>query len=146
MPAERCALSWTSGPTWSGSREWYPVRFRILLDSGSPGLVPHLGARWPHREAAGGTLSYLWKCVPLLGGCAVGARADRFELVRCWSRLLSRPGFADREEHRRTLEPGRAATLSVYRDLFLDRTVCLVISTWSPVSRPVFATGSTDPC
>ncbi len=112
-------------PDLVGLQEWYPVRFRILLDSGSPGLVPHLGARWPHREAAGGTLSYLWN-VPLLGGCAVGARADRFELVRCWSRLLSRPGFADREEHRRTLEPGRAATLSVYRDLFLDRTVCLV--------------------
>ena len=111
-------------PDLVGLQEWYPSRFPILADTGRTGLVPHLGLRWP-GNAAEGTPAYVWNA-PLLGGCAVGARADRFELVRCCTRLLSRPGPGDREQNRRTLEPGRAATVCVYRDVLVDRTVCLV--------------------
>ena len=111
-------------PDLVGLQEWYPSRFQILAETGRTGLVPHLGVRWP-RGAAEGTPAYLWNA-PLLGGCAVGARADRFELVRCRTHRLSRPGLADREQNRRTLEPGRAATVAVYRDLLVDRTVCLL--------------------
>jgi len=111
-------------PDLVGLQEWSPARFRILARTGHLGLVPDLGVRLP-RSAAEATPTYLWN-TPLVGGCAVGARTDRFELVRCRTRLLSRPGLADREPHRRTLEPGRAATVAVYRDLLIDRTVCLV--------------------
>jgi hypothetical protein len=112
-------------PDLIGLQEWYPARFPILAGTGRVGLVPHLGVRSPRRAATAGTPTYLWN-TPLLGGCAVGARADRFELLRSRTRLLSRPGLADREPHRLTLEPGRAATVAVYRDLLVDRTVCLV--------------------
>ena len=111
-------------PDLIGLQEWPPARFRILARTGRLGLVPHLGARLP-RSAVEATPTYLWN-TPLVGGCAVGARTDRFELVGCRTRLLSRPGLADREPHRRTLEPGRAATVAMYRDLLIDRTVCLV--------------------
>ena len=107
-------------PDLVGLQEWYPRRWRILTRTGRVGLSPDLGVRWPR-----GTARYLWN-VPLLGGCAIGARADRFELVRSSTRLLSRPALSDRKHHRRTLEPGRVATFSVYRDLAIDRTVCLV--------------------
>ncbi len=108
-------------PDLIGLQEWPPARFRMLAHTGPLGLVPH---RLP-RSAVEATPTYLWN-TPLVGGCAVGARTDRFELVGCRTRLLSRPGLADREPHRRTLEPGRAATVAVYRDLLIDRTVCLV--------------------
>ena len=111
-------------PDLVGLQEWSPARFPILARTGRLGLVPHLGVQLP-RSAAEATPTYLWN-TPILGGCAVGARTDRFELVRCRTRLLSRPGLADRESHRRTPEPGRAATVAVYRDLLVDRTVCLV--------------------
>jgi hypothetical protein len=81
--------------------------------------------RWRRKAATACAPTYLWNA-PLLGGCVVGARADRFELLRCRTRLLSRPGLADREPHRLTLEPGRAATVVVCRDLLVERTVSLV--------------------
>jgi hypothetical protein len=109
-------------PDLVGLQEWYPARFRILTETGRVGFVPDLGLT---RSTTEGAAAYLWN-TPLLGGCAVGARADRFELVQCLTRLLSRPGIADRQKGRPTPEPGRAATISVYRDLLVDRTVSLV--------------------
>jgi hypothetical protein len=111
-------------PDLVGLQEWYPGRFRMLAETGRVGLVPHLGVRSPGSTRRA-TSAYAWNA-PLLGGCVVGARADRFELLRCHARLLSRAGLGDREPHRRTLEPGRVATVAVYRDLLVDRTVCLV--------------------
>lgn len=111
-------------PDLVGLQEWYPRRARILRKTGRVGLVPHLGV-WSPSSTTHATPTYLWNA-PLLGGCAVGARADRFELLECRTRFLSRPGKGDRTKQRQTLEPGRAATVSVYRDLHVDRTVCLV--------------------
>ncbi len=111
-------------PDLVGLQEWYPVRFRLLAASGTVRLVPHLGLRWRGTRTAAST-GYLWNA-PALGGCVVGARADRFELVSCRTGFLSGPGLADRRRPRRNLEPGRVATVAVYRDLVLDRTVCLV--------------------
>jgi hypothetical protein len=121
-------------PDLIGLQEWYPTRLRILSETGRVGFVPDLGlargsrrssTRGRTRGGAGGTPAYLWN-TPMLGGCAVGARADRFELVQCRTRLLSRPGLADREPGRCRPEPGRVATVAVYRDLRADRTVSLV--------------------
>lgn len=110
-------------PDLIGLQEWGPARFALLRESGRPGLVPHLGGRLSRRNGVGA--GYLWN-MPLVGGCVVGARADRFELVQCRTRFLSRLGLADRHQRRPNLEPARAATVAVYRDRHLDQTVCLV--------------------
>lgn len=111
-------------PDLVGLQEWYPVRFRVLAETGRLGPVPQVGARL-RRSADRDTPEYLWNA-PLLGGCAVGARADRFDLVQCRTRLLSAPGLSDRHQRRLSLEPARAASIAVYRDLHMDRTVALV--------------------
>jgi hypothetical protein len=111
-------------PDLIGLQEWYPSRVRLLIGTGRLGLAPHVGGRLPGPAAHEGP-DYLWN-MPLFGGCAVGARADRFELVRCRTHFLGRPGLGDRQGQRRLLEPPREATVAVYRDLLVDRTVCLV--------------------
>jgi hypothetical protein len=107
-------------PDLVGLQEWYPRRWPILGRTGRVSLVPGLGLPAPRNATP-----YLWN-VPLVGGCVIGARVDRFELLSCGTRLLSRPGFSDRELHHRTLEPGRVATVATYRDLLVGLTVCLV--------------------
>ena len=112
-----------SAPDLVGLQEWYPRRWPLLRETGRVGAVPHVGAA---RGAAGGRGGgYLWNA-PLLGGCVVGARADRYELLRCRARLLSGPGRADRGEQPLDLEPARVATAAVYRDRRSGRTVALV--------------------
>src|SRR6478735_494852 len=110
-------------PDLIGLQEWYPSRLRLLIDTGRVGLAPHIGGRL--RGRAHRRPDYLWN-VPLFGGCAVGARVDRFELLRCRTRFLDWPGLADRQTRRRSLEPPREATVAVYRDLLIDRTVSLI--------------------
>lgn len=110
-------------PDLVGLQEWYPARWPLLRPTGSVSLVAPL-ARLPrspgrHRGA------YHWSA-PLLGGCAVGARADRYRPVRTEARVLSLPGRGDRDDRLMSLEPPRIATVAVYRDLLLERSVCLV--------------------
>ena len=109
-------------PDLVGLQEWYPYRLGLLRETGRVGPVPwDRRPRWPAVRSGG----YLWN-VPLVGGCVVGARADRFELVTCRGRWLSFPGRADREDRLLGLEPPRPATVAVYRDRQLGRTVALV--------------------
>src|SRR4051794_18641842 len=63
---------------------------------------------------------------PLLGGCAVGARRDRFAPVSRGTRLLSPPGRGDREGRPLGAEPPRLASCTVQRDLRGGGTVALV--------------------
>lgn len=106
-------------PDLVGLQEWYPSRLGLLRRTGTVRLVPS-GLVLP-----GGRGDYLW-AAPLLGGCVVGARRDRFEPLTCRQVLLSRPGRADRGERLLGLEPARLATVAVLRDRQDDRTVCLV--------------------
>ena len=121
----RTALSQVlaSQPDLVGLQEWYPFRLGLLRETGRVGPVPQWGACSPGSRPGSG--DYLWN-VPPWGGCAVGARADRFELLTCRSRWLSLPGRAEREDRVLGLEPPRPATVAVYRDRRLRRTVALV--------------------
>jgi hypothetical protein len=109
-------------PDLVGLQEWYPTRLSLLRETGRVGPVPALGVRLRRREGGG---AYLWN-LPVLGGCVVGARADRFEPRGCRAWLLSGPGRADREDRFLGLEPPRFATVATYLDRHLDRTVALV--------------------
>ena len=126
--AARLALRDVLAPTPDlvGLQEWSPRRWPLLRETGRLGVVPHAGtALGTALGAAGAGDGYLWSA-PLLGGCVVGARADRYELLRCRAHLLSRPGRADRVGQPLGVEPGRLATAAVYRDRRSGRTVALV--------------------
>jgi hypothetical protein len=112
------------GPDLVGLQEWYPSRVGLLQETGRVSLVPRPGSRmrWRAQTRSG---DYLWN-LPLVGGCAVGARADRFELLECHTRLLSGLGRADRDDRFLGLEPPRLATVAVYFDRHLGRHLALV--------------------
>ena len=106
-------------PDLVGLQEWYPPRLGLLRRTGPVTLLP---SRLTVPGAGG---AYRW-AAPLLGGCAVGFRADRFEPISWGQAVLSRPGRADRGERPLGLEPARVATVAVLRDRHEDRTVSLV--------------------
>jgi hypothetical protein len=74
-------------------QEWYPVRAGVL----------------------GGFGDYRW-FVPLWGGCAVGARRDRYPTLSAHTRRLSPLGRADREGRLLGLELPRFATVATVQD------------------------------
>jgi hypothetical protein len=101
-------------------QEWHLSRVGLLRESGDVGVVPQVGGRLRRSAAAaagaaGAAPGYLWNSPPM-GGCAVGARADRFELVRCRSRMLSTTGRADHPDRWLGVEPPRVATLAVSQE------------------------------
>ena len=108
-------------PDLVGLQEWGLSRYRILRENGPVRLVP--GTRVRAGEPRTG--DYRW-CMPVFGGCVIGARTDRFDLVRCGCRLLSTPGRADRQEGRWGLEPPRVATVGVYHDRHRQQSVALL--------------------
>ena len=91
-------------PDLVGLQEWGFSRRRILGQCGS-------GYRW-------------W--APLVGGCPVGARADRFEPTGRRLAVLSPPGRDGRVEHRFRPRRARVATVATYRDRQGDRPVTVV--------------------
>ncbi|MCW2847035.1 MAG: hypothetical protein JWR90_1009 [Marmoricola sp.] len=69
-------------PDLIGLQEWYPSRVGLLRETGPVGPVPSAGIL-RLRQLVTSEGAYQWN-VPVLGGCAVGARVERFELQRCW--------------------------------------------------------------
>ncbi len=110
-------------PDLIGLQEWALTRSRLLRETGSVRLVPRVVVRRQHRTARRGP-GYVW-AAPLAGGCAVGLRADRFELLGCHSQFLSWFGRGE-GERRTTILPARIATVAVCRDRHLDRLVSVV--------------------
>ena len=111
-------------PDLVGLQEWYPSRARLLRETGRVRIVPWRSRRlgWRAGTAPDG---YVWH-LPLLGGCVVGARADRYDLLRFGGVVLSGPGRADRQDRFLGLEPPRVATVGVYLDRQEGGTVALV--------------------
>jgi hypothetical protein len=110
-------------PDLVGLQEWYVGRAGLLRETGSLGPVPSVGPRLGGPRSGGA--AYTWS-VPLVGGCVVGARTDRFELLAARPRLLSGVGRADKPERWQGIEPPRIATVASYRDRVGGRTVTLV--------------------
>lgn len=111
------------GPDLIGLQEWEIFRLRLLHETGSVALITPSRPRWHRRTVA--APEYVWSA-SILGGCVVGARADRYQLLSTSSRLLSRPGRADRSDRPFGLEPPRLASVGVYLDRLRSRRVCLV--------------------
>lgn len=90
-------------PDLVGLQEWGPRRRRLLAEAGG----------------------YLW-AAPLVGGCPVGVRADRYDVLACRARKLAGPGWCDLGVRPVPLLPARIATLAVLRDRETGRTVSLL--------------------
>lgn len=111
-----------AGPDLVGLQEWQLPRLRLLRESGTVRLVPAPGRLARRTAPAAG---YLW-FAPLVGGCAVGMRAERFEPVSATVRLLSPVRRGDRADRGFGIEPARVATVCVVRDREDGRTLSLV--------------------
>ncbi len=105
-------------PDLVGLQEWDVSRVRLLRETGAVRLLP--GPR-PRRSPG----PYHW-AVPLLGDCAVGARTDRYDVLGSRTRVLSRPGRADKPDRWLGLEPPRLVTVGCYRDRRSGRVVSLL--------------------
>lgn len=77
------------------------------------------------RRLLRATPGYVWAS-PLLGGCPVGARTDRFDLLECRSVRLAGIGLADRGARSVPLLPARFATVAVLFDRRTRSAVSLV--------------------
>ena len=127
-PARRALLGVLDlAPDLVGLQEWKLARRRLLRESGSVGPAAYVGV----RLLRSGSGDYVWS-TPFLGRCVVGARAERFTLVGCRSRLLSGPSRAPKGQRRLGIEPPRLATLATYRDRLGGPPVSLVDFHLSP--------------
>jgi hypothetical protein len=129
LPPARRALELVleHSPDLVGLQEWSVRRAGLLRASGSVGLVAPLGRELPRRvpRRGRGGPAYLWSA-PLVGGCAVGARADRYELLEVRSRKVSLVGRGENPGRWQGIEPPRLMTVAVYRDLLAERLVSVV--------------------
>lgn len=100
-------------PDVVGLQEWEFWRVGILRELGPTRVWPRPGVTLPAK--AGADARYAW-AAPVLGGCAVGWRADRLALAGWRSVLLTGLGRADKPGRPLGLEPPRVATLVVLRD------------------------------
>lgn len=98
-------------PDLVGLQECGVRRHRVLRRRGRVRLLPGPARFAPGDEGPG----YVW-LLPLTGGCAVGARVDRFELLDAHLRLLSGPGRADRGARHLPVRPPRVASVATVRD------------------------------
>lgn len=112
-----------ASPDLVGLQEWSLARNRLLRETGEVRMLGH--ARLKVRRREPGPADYLWVS-PLVGGCPVGFRADRFELVACHSRILGWMGRSDLGARTVPVLPPRVATVAVLRDRERTEVVSLV--------------------
>jgi hypothetical protein len=105
-------------PDLVGLQEWYAVRLPLLRATGSVRLTPG-----PPLDVPG--TGFHW-VTALAGGNALGARADRYDLLEAHQHWLSRPGRSERADRPLGIEPPREATVGVFRDRQEGDTVALI--------------------
>lgn len=107
-------------PDLVGLQEWYISRLPLLRRTGDVRTVPSIaGLTVP------GPTRYHWVSSVACGN-VVGARADRFDLVRADDVLLSGIGRSDRPDRFLGTEPPRLVTIGLYADRLVDRTVAIM--------------------
>lgn len=112
-------------PDLIGLQEWGPKRIGLLRAHGRVALLPDLGFRLGRLRSLGSPGDYLW-ATALLGGCAVGVRAERYDVLGFRYLLLSLPGHADKPDRPLGLEPPRLAATARLRDRITGHTVVFV--------------------
>ncbi len=117
-------------PDLVGLQEWGVSRYPLLSETGWLRLPFLRGVRL-RRSGGGGAAGYVW-AVPLLGGCPVGARGDRFELLECHVRILGWFGRADRSAGPPSIAVPRVITIAVFRDQRSDRVLTVLNFHLSP--------------
>jgi hypothetical protein len=111
-------------PDLVGLQEWGMSRDLLLRETGSVRLP---GGLVTGRAQSGQPGRYTWvSSPPLLGGCPVGARSDRFELLDTRFEAVGRFGRVDRSAGPPPVAVPRIVTLAVFRDLRRDRIVSVV--------------------
>jgi hypothetical protein len=113
-------------PDLVGLQEWGVSRHRLLRETGRVHLpmAPWRGSR---RTDHGGTGRYVWvSSPPLLGGCPVGARMDRFDLIDSRITIIGGFGRADRNAGPPAISVPRIVTIAVLADRQRDRVVSVV--------------------
>ncbi|RNL80044.1 hypothetical protein [Nocardioides marmorisolisilvae] len=107
-------------PDLVGLQEWYISRLPLLRRTGDVRTVPALlGLSVPGPDR------YHWVSSVSCGN-VVGARADRFDLIRADDVLLSGIGRSDRPDRFLSTEPPRLVTIGLYADRAVDRTVAIM--------------------
>jgi hypothetical protein len=107
-------------PDLVGLQEWYISRLPLLRRTGDVRTVPSLlGLSVP------GPKRYHWVSSVACGN-VVGARADRFDLIRADDVVLSGIGRSDRPDRFLGTEPPRLVTVGLYADQQIDRTVAMM--------------------
>jgi hypothetical protein len=105
-------------PDLVGLQEWYVVRLPLLRATGSVRLAPA-----PITVPGGAGFHWI---TAVGGGNAVGARADRYDVLGAHQRWISLPGRSERADRALGIEPPREATVGVFRDRELGDTVALI--------------------
>jgi len=103
-------------------QEWDLPRLGLLRGTGHVRLLPAPGISQRRSCPDSG---YVW-CAPLLGGCVVGAKTDRYDLTGCRVRLLSMLGRGDNPGRPFGIEPPRIVSIGTYRDRQDGRTTSLL--------------------
>lgn len=111
-------------PDLVGLQEWYVSRLTLLRRTGSVRLAVPFGLPGLSVPSAG-PARYHWVCT-LADGNAVGARADRFDLVEGRSVLIDPMGRADRADRFLRTEPPRYVALGVFRERSTGTTYAVI--------------------
>lgn len=107
-----------------GLQEWGLRRWPALRDTGGLRMPLARGLTLP-LGPSGRARDYVWIC-PLFGGCPVGARTDRFDLLQCHAAVLGGIGRSDPGARSLPLSPPRAAAMGVFRDRRTGRIVSVI--------------------
>jgi len=107
-------------PDLVGLQEWYISRLPLLRRTGDVRTVPSVAGL-----SVPGPKRYHWVSSVACGN-VVGARADRFDLIRADDVLLSGIGRSDRPDRFLGTEPPRLVTIGLYADRQVDRTVAIM--------------------
>jgi len=107
-------------PDLVGLQEWYISRLPLLRRTGDVRTVPSVAGL-----SVPGPKRYHWVSSVACGN-VVGARADRFDLIRADDVLLSGIGRSDRPDRFLGTEPPRLVTIGLYADRQVDRSVAIM--------------------